>query len=396
MGIIKSILDLDFYKLSMMVAVIQTFPNQKVRYQFKDRNNISYPDGFDIEVMKEIKLMENLSLTKDEKEYLIKTFPFLPPTFIYFLEGYRFDSNEVKVSLDENNKLNLTIEGYWFHTILWETCLMSIISELYFKMTNQIVDIYDPTLQINDLKKLDLMMEHNAYFADFGTRRRYSFDNQYRICELFKQHSNHVFVGTSNVYIAYKFGMKAIGTLAHEWIMVHAAIYGYKMANKMAMDNWSNTYQGNLGTALSDTFTTDAFLKSFDMKLSKLFDGVRQDSGDPYVFADKMIEHYKSLGIDPMSKTIIFSDGLNTKLASEIKEYCVGKIKCSFGIGTDLTNSLTNSNGEPIKPLNIVIKISEVLVNDNWVGAIKLSDVAGKNMGQIKEIEICKHELRIN
>jgi len=389
MGIIKSVLDLDMYKLTMQFAVIQMFPNQKVRYQFRDRNGISYPDGFDVEVMKEIHLMENLALTKGEKNFLTETFPFLPPTYIDFLAGYRFDSNEVKVTLDENNKLVINIEGYWYRTILWETCLMSIISELYFKMTGQNVNIDDPILKMYDLKKLDLMMAHNAYFADFGTRRRYSFDNQLRICKLFKEHSNHVFVGTSNVYISYLLGIRCAGTHAHEWFMVIAAIFGYKVANHIALKYWSDVYKGSLGTALSDTFTTNAFLNDFDMVMSKLFDGVRHDSGNPFEFADKMIKHYKSMDIDPMSKTIIFSDGLNTKLATEIKEYCVGKVKCSFGIGTDLTNDLG------VKPLNIVIKISEVLVNGQWVGAIKLSDVAGKNMGDPYEIEICKHDLRI-
>ena len=389
MAIIRSILDSDLYKFTMQHAVIQKFPNQIVRYKFNDRNGISYPDGFDKEVMKEVKLMENLSMTKGEKDYMNKTFSFLPPTYVDFLAGYRFDSNEVKVWLDENNKLNILIEGYWYRTILWEVPLMAIISELYFKLTNQIVDINTDVLKLHDLEKLNLMMEHNAFYADFGTRRRYSFDNQYRICKLFKENSNHVFVGTSNVYIGYLLDIKVTGTHAHEWFMVIAAIFGYKVANHMALQYWADVYHGSLGTALTDTFTSDAFLKSFDMVLSKLFDGVRHDSGDPFKFTDKMVNHYKSLGIDPMSKTIIFSDGLNTKLATEIKEYCVGKIKSAFGIGTYLTNDVG------VKPLNMVIKISEVWIDGEWVGAIKLSDVLGKNMGDKYEIEICKHELRV-
>jgi nicotinate phosphoribosyltransferase len=390
MAIIKSILDSDLYKFTMQHAVIQKFPNQIVRYKFNDRNGISYPNGFDKEVMKEIKLMKKLKLTNGEKDYMNNTFgKFLPPTYVDFLAGYRFDPKEVKVRLDRNNKLEIRIEGYWHRTILWEVPLMAIISELYFKMTGQIVDITSEDLKIHDLEKLSQMMEHNAYFADFGTRRRYSFDNQYRVCKLFKDYGNHVFVGTSNVYIGYLLGIKVTGTHAHEWFMVIAAIFGYKMANQIALKYWADVYHGSLGTALSDTFTTDAFLKSFDMVLSKLFDGVRHDSGDPFKFADKMIAHYKSMGIEPMDKTIIFSDGLNTKLATEIKEYCVGKIKSAFGIGTFLSNDLG------VKPLNIVIKISEVLIDGDWVGAIKLSDVSGKNMGDSYEIEICKHELRI-
>ena len=146
-----------------MHAVIQKFPRQIVRYKFNDRNGISYPDGFDKEVMKEVKLMENLKLTNDEKNYLTKTLGhFLPPTYIDFLAGYRFDSNEIKVSLDKDNKLNISIEGFWYRTILWEVPLMAIISELYFKMTNQIVDINDEFLQKSDLVKLNMMMEHNC------------------------------------------------------------------------------------------------------------------------------------------------------------------------------------------------------------------------------------------
>lgn len=389
MAIIRSLLDLDLYKLTMQFAVIQKFPNQKVRYKFNDRNNISYPDGFDKDVMKEVKLMEKLKLTDDEKNYLNKTLNFLPPTYIDFLSGYRFDSDEVKVWLDENNKLQILIEGYWYKTILWETMLMSIVSELYYIKTNQTTDIYAEIIQTHDLDKLNLMTGHNAYFADFGSRRRYSFDNQYRVCKLFRDYGNRIFVGTSNVYIGYLLGIKVTGTMAHEWIMVHSVLYGYLMANKISMENWCDIYGGNLGTALCDTFTTDVFLKSFDMKLSKLFDSVRQDSGSPFEFTDKVIEHYKSMGIDPMSKTIVFSDALDTKLATEIKEYCVGKIKSSFGIGTNLTNDLE------VKPLNIVIKVSEVLVNGIWKPAIKLSDVLGKNMGDKKEIEICKYVLDI-
>lgn len=390
MGIIKSILDTDLYKLTMQNAVIQCFPRQVVRYKFNDRNKLSYPNGFDKDVMEEVVKMNSLQLTKDEKNWLTKSLgKFLPPTYIEFLNGFRFDSNEVKVSLDKDNKLNVEIEGYWFRTILWEVPLMAIISELYFKKTGQHVNINHIDFKYYDLSKLEKMIFHNAYFADFGTRRRYSFENQDRIVELFKNNGNHVFVGTSNVYLAYKHNIKPVGTHAHEWFMTIASIYGYKVANKMGLRYWQDVYKGDLGTALTDTFTTDSFFKSFDNVLSRQFDGVRHDSGCPFEFTDKVVKHYKSMNIDPMSKTIIFSDGLDSKVATDIKEYCVGKIKSSFGIGTNLTNDVG------VKPLNIVIKVSEVLVDDNWVGAIKLSDVKGKNIGDPKEIEICKHQLNI-
>jgi len=388
--IIKSILDSDLYKFTMMNAVVKHFPSLKVKYKFTDRNKISFPDGFDKDLINEVKEMEKLQLTNDEKIFLTeKCGDFLPPTFIDLLKGYRFDSNELKISLNDNNQLNIEIEGYWYSTILWEVPLMALISELYFIKTGQKVDLFDNDNVYHDIDKVTSMLSHNAFFADFGTRRRYSYENQDRIVTLFKRHGGDKFVGTSNVHFAMKYDLKPIGTMAHEWIMVHAAIYGYKMANTLASENWVDVYGGQLGTVLSDTYTTDVFFRTFDMKMSKLYDGVRHDSGDPFVFADKVIVHYKSLGIDPMSKLIVFSDGLNTKLATEIKEYCVGKIMCSFGIGTHFTNDVG------VTPLNMVIKIYQVWVNGEWVNAVKLSDDLGKNTGDPTEVELSKQVLHV-
>lgn len=382
-----SILDTDLYKLTMQQAVLQKFPNLKVKYAFKDRNNQVYPKGFDSLIRISLLQMSGLKLTTDEVKYL-RTIPFITESYIDFLKGYRFNSDEVKVTQDEEGHLSITIEGYWYRTILWEVPILALVSELFYKETFQVTPhVIDWSAQ--DLEKLRLMEAHNAYFSEFGTRRRFSHENQERVVKLFAEHGNHCFVGTSNVFLAFKYGLKATGTMAHEWIMAHAAMFGYRLANKTALDNWSDVYGGNLGIALSDTFTTDVFLQSFDMKLAKLFDGVRQDSGDPYKFADTVIAHYKKLGIDPMSKTIIFSDALNIDRAVKLKEYCVGKIKCSFGIGTNLTNDVG------VKPMNIVIKLSEVNVNNEWVPSVKLSDDKGKNMGESTEVDLCKKMLRI-
>jgi len=388
--IIKSILDTDLYKLTMQHAVIKHFPNLKVKYKFTDRNKISFPDGFDQDIMSEVKLMEKLFLTISEKDFLNqKCGDFLPPTYVDFLNGFRYDSNELNVTLDKDNKLDIEISGYWYRTINWEVSLMALISELYFIKTGQKVDLFGVDNVANDIEKARMMIAHNAFFADFGTRRRYSYANQDRIVQLFIKEGGSNFVGTSNVHLAHKYGIKPIGTMAHEWIMVHGALYGYKMSNTIALENWVDVYGGRLGSALSDTYTTSVFFRTFDTKLSKLFDGVRHDSGDAFEFTDKVIEHYKSLGIDPTTKTIIFSDGLNTKLATEIKEYCVGKIRASFGIGTHFTNDLG------VKPLNMVIKISQVWVNGEWVNAVKLSDNVGKNTGDPDEVALSKKVLHI-
>jgi nicotinate phosphoribosyltransferase len=391
-SIIKSILDSDLYKFSMMNAILQKFPNLWVKYSFTDRNNTVYPKGFYYAVKTKLNHMKDLVLSGEEENFLINEVKFLPHAYIDFLKGYKFDPNEVTVTQDIEGHLHIEIEGYWFRTVLWEVPILSIVSELYYYMTMGAEDHLAFQWKLNDSnlydeKKLREMISHNAFFSDFGTRRRFSYENQKRIVGLFAE--DPCFVGTSNVHLAQLLGVKAIGTMAHEWIMAHGALFGYRMANKLALDNWVDVYGGSLGIALSDTYTTDSFLKSFDMRLAKLFDGVRQDSGDPIEFTDKVIDHYKKMGIDPMSKVIVFSDSLNIEKACNIKEYCVGKIKSSFGIGTHLTNDVG------VKPMNIVIKLSGVKVNDELIPCVKLSDDKGKNMGDRKEIDLCKGMLRL-
>lgn len=393
-SIISSLLDTDLYKLTMMVAVMQKFPHLKVRYKFIDRNNIIWPTNFAYDLVYEVRKMAEIRLKEKEEKYL-RNLDFFPPYFIDFLRGYSFNPEEIYIKQDKKGHLEINIEGPWYRTILWEVPLMALISELYFKFeeggkTNiSKVDIWDEKFKIRDIIKAKKMVKHNVYYADFGTRRRFSLNNQDRVVTNLSQISKHCFVGTSNLKLAMEKGIKPIGTMAHEWIMAIGALYGYKMANEIAFKYWIEVYDGNLGIALSDTYTTEVFFKAFDKKLSKLFDGVRQDSGDPIDFANKVIDHYKSLNIDPMSKVIIFSDGLNIDKAIKIKEHCAGKIKCSFGIGTHLSNDVD------VQPLNIVIKISEILINNKWEPTVKLSDDKGKHTGDLNELKLCKETLRI-
>jgi len=386
---IQSIIDNDLYKFTMQNAVIKIFPRAKVRYQFINRGKTSFPEGFAERLRKEIAKMSELALTKDEKEFLKKNCSYLDPTYIDFLAGYRYDPSELGV-IQQGDDLQISIEGYWYRTILWEVPLMALISELYFKMTNQ--KIYD------EAKIIDIAREKVTRYnllginvADFGTRRRYSFENHNRIVQALKNYGKPSFIGTSNVYFAMKHNLIAVGTHAHEWFMFHAAKYGYKTANKLALENWVRVYRGDLGIALSDTFTSDVFFHSFDTKFAKLFDGIRQDSGDPIKFADKTIAHYKKLKIDPMSKTIIFSDGLNPETVEKITKHCRGKIKISFGIGTNFTNDVG------VKPLNIVIKVTEAKPEgQHWIHTVKLSDTKGKYTGDEKTIKLCKEVLNID
>jgi nicotinate phosphoribosyltransferase len=189
--------------------------------------------------------------------------------------------------------------------------------------------------------------------------------------------------------MAMKYNMTPIGTHPHEWFMFHGAMYGYKHANYMALENWVNVYDGDLGIALSDTYTTKVFLQNFSRKHAKLFDGVRHDSGDPYKFTLEVIKRYKELGIDPTTKTIIFSNALDFPTYDEINEYCKGRIRCAAGIGTNLTNDCG------FKPSNIVMKLTSCCMNPNqpWNTCIKLSDDEGKHMGFEDEIGNCLYEL---
>ncbi|MEN8122499.1 MAG: nicotinate phosphoribosyltransferase [Bacteroidota bacterium] len=385
---IHSIIDNDLYKFTMQNAVIKIFPRAKVRFQFINRGNTPFPEGFGEILRKEISKMAELKLTLDEKDFLKKNCTYLDPTYLDFLMGYKYDPSEVGV-IQKGDDLQISIEGYWYRTILWEVPLMALLSELYFKMTKQ--EIYD------EAKIIDIARKKATQFnmlgisvADFGTRRRYSFENHNRIVKAFKNYGKPSIIGTSNVYFAKKHDLIAVGTHAHEWFMFHAAKYGYKMANKLALENWVKVYRGDLGIALSDTFTSEVFYHAFDTKFAKLFDGVRQDSGDPIEFADKTIKHYKDLKIDPLSKTIVFSDGLNPETVEKITKHCRNKIKISFGIGTNFTNDVG------VKPLNIVIKIMEAKPEgQDWVPTIKLSDTKGKYTGDKESIKLCKDVLQI-
>lgn len=391
-GIIRSIIDTDLYKLSMQMAVVQLFPTHKVRSKFIMRGDTLFPDGFDLELRREVKKMENLFLTNDEARFLSNKCKYFTPTYIDFLRSYRYDSAELGIT-QEKGILTITIEGYWYKTILWEVPLMALISELYFKMTGEPIK-NRAEREINNLDKGRTFHDNSVKVADFGTRRRYSYDNQLEVVKDLKSiftNKNPFLVGTSNVLIAKELDLTPIGTNAHEWYMFHAVEYGYTKANYQALENWTKVFQGDLGIALPDTFTTDVFFRSFNTKFSKLYDGVRQDSDDPYAFADKAVAHYNSINIDLGSKTIVFSDNLNKTKSVELTKYSKSLgIKSSCGIGTNFSNDVG------VKPLNMVIKLSQVLVDGIWIDVVKLSDSETKHTGTEKEIQLCKDTLRIS
>lgn len=380
----RSILDQDLYKFTMMWAVMCHFPEAKVRYEFINRRKGQKMKGVAEILRKRIDTFRELKLSREDRERFQEKCPYLPDLFFDFLEGFKFNPSEV-IIYEEDGELKLFIEGYWYRTILWEIILMSEISEIYFKLNGIVPTENICVINGRDQVKFNTFNMFSINNADFGTRRRYSYENQDRIIYAAKKYGKPCFVGTSNVEFALKYDIKAIGTFAHEWVSGIAALMGYSHANKWAMEKWVETYKGNLGIALTDTFGLDAFLKDFDMKYAKLFDGVRHDSGDPLVFADKIIAHYEYLGIDPKTKTIVFSDGLIPEMVNKIDKHVNNRIKTSYGIGTNYTNDLPG-----VEPLNIVIK----LVRINGIDAIKLSDVEGKHTGNPETIDVVKRLIK--
>lgn len=279
--------------------------------------------------------------------------------------------------------------GPLYSITLWEVPILATVSELTYsaKYVMSGTDVITKDIICSSLKgKVQLSNLNHLPFSEFGTRRRYSYLVQDTVCEYLAKESQYC-TGTSNCHFAMKYGMKPMGTHPHEWFMFHGAQFGYKNANYMALENWVKVYDGDLGIALSDTYTSDIFLKNFSLKQAKLFDGVRHDSGDPFKFATKVIDRYVQLGIDPMTKTIVFSDALTFPKALEIQNYCRNRIKCSFGIGTNLTNDVG------VEPLNIVMKLANCQMTKNTpvYNCVKLSDDAGKHMG--KDVELCKMDL---
>lgn len=385
---IKSILDNDFYKITMQNAVVSLFPSQIVKYEFINRGHHQFPEDFATSLRESINAMAEIKLTKEEKQFMIKTCPYINLPYLDFLEGFRFDPSEVFIE-QEGGDLRIKVVGLWYRTILWEVPILALVSELYYEMTHLERDT-DKIVTENTLNKVKRLNDLGVTFAEFGTRRRHSYKVQNLVVNALHKTENTTFIGTSNVHFAMKYGIKPIGTHAHEWFMFHGAEFGFKMANKIALEHWVDIYRGDLGVALSDTYTSDVFFRQFDKKFSKLFDGVRHDSGDPLEFADKTIRHYQENGINPLFKYIIFSDGLNLEKVEEITRYCKGKIGISFGIGTNLTNDVG------LMPMNIVMKLLGVQnTNKEWIPTVKLSDEKEKYTGDPKMIELAKEFLNI-
>lgn len=382
--IITSMLDCDLYKLNMGSVAFHMFPRAEVEYTFFNRGKTQFPEGFDKALQHQVNLLSKLALTDDEETWL-KSIPYIRPTYVEWLKGYRMNPKEVIIR-QVNGSLYVTIRGPWYRTIFWEVKLMAIISELYFLVTGQ-----ESTAGWMDKieRKAEKLSKNGCHWIDFGTRRRYSFEVQNRVVEIMKNYQG--FLGTSNPYLAFKYGVTPHGTYAHESVMAMSALYGdFSIANKMWMKHWSEHFDGNVGVALTDTFTTDVFLRDFGNYEARLFDGTRQDSDDEYKWGNKMLAHYKKLNILTSNKRMVFSNALDTDKYIAIDKYFRQFAQPCGGIGTHFSNDVG------VKPLNIVVKMTQVDFGRGWVDVVKLSDDISKSTGNIELIAQYKKKLNIS
>jgi nicotinate phosphoribosyltransferase len=389
--IVQNLLDTDFYKLTMMQAVLHNYPNAEVEWEFRCRNAEDLTPYL-AEIRYQIERLAELSMSADQLAFL-ERIPFIKPDFIRFLSLFRFNLRYVHSSI-EDGQLCIRLRGPWLHVILYEIPLLAIVSEVRNRYRYREVVLEQASERL--YQKLDwLKGEASAaelegfQIADFGTRRRFSYRVQEEMVHILKRDFPGRFVGTSNVHLAREFDLKPIGTMAHEWLMAHQQL-GPRLIDSQsaALDCWVREYRGLLGIALTDCITMDAFLADFDLYFAKLFDGLRHDSGDPLQWAEKAIAHYEKLGIDPKSKTLVFSDGLTLEKSLRLYRALCGRINVSFGIGTNLTCDIPG-----VEPMNIVIKMTAC----NGQPVAKISDAPGKTQCRDDNfVSYLKHVFRVS
>lgn len=380
--IINSLLESDMYKWSMGQVIWHQFPEDTTTWTFKCRNtDVFFTEEMVEEIKAQIQHYCTLRYTEEELTYL-QSIKWIKKSYVDFLRYWypRYEEFNIQHTKDGCG-LSIETEGTWLNTSMYEIATLAIVNEVYFRMAYDYKELFEQFITKLDGKISAL--ESGSYalgnFSEFGLRRRLSGEAQYLAVQALAErehkfgYADSHFVGTSNVYLAKKYNLTPVGTMAHEFIMCvgqgnhkHNPVY----SNWYALDAWVKEYGILNGTALTDTITTDCFLKDFQLTYATLFSGVRHDSGDPYEWGEKFINHYKSLGIDPTTKTLLFSDSLNFEKATNLYKHFKGKAKTAFGIGTYISNDTC------VPALNIVMKVTKC----NGMDVAKISDTPGKGM----------------
>ncbi len=373
--IIASLLDTDLYKFTMMQVVLHQFPGAQVEYRFKCRTPGVQLAPYADEIRAEIGALCRLYFQEDELSYL-RSMRFIKSDFVDFLGLFRLNEKYIQVLPQADGGLEITIQGPWLHTILFEIPVLAIVNEVYFRNTQKLPDFAQGRVRLDTkIAQLRAAGLSELRIADYGTRRRFSKAWHEEVLRVLVSRLGVQLAGTSNVLFAWKLGLTPLGTMAHEYLQACQAL-GPRLRDSQvfAFESWAREYRGDLGIALSDVYGMNAFLRDFDMYFCKLFDGARHDSGDPFAWGERLIEHYRKNRVDPGTKTLIFSDGLTVPRTIELYQQFRGRCGLAFGIGTNLTNDL----GDPPThvPLQIVIKMTRC----NGQPVAKLSDTPSKNM----------------
>ena len=390
--IVTHFTDTDAYTFSVMFYILQKYPRAEVEYTFFDRNKTKYPKGFGKLLREQMDGMSNVVITDEEIEFLKRKCTYLPTWFVEtFLRGYRFNPNEVIINQDEEGYLDVKVRGKWYSTIMWEMPILSTVSEL-MHMINGDIDNYNADHEYQkSLAKAVKILTSGLTLGDMGTRRRFSFVHHENVIKSFIEAQTIVgeqatgkFTGTSNIYLAMKYDLTPIGTMSHQAISMEEIVSGVFECNFNMMNKWSEVYDGNNGIYLYDAFGDDVFFNNLSKRMAMMFSGLRVDSGIEEEQVEKIITKYKQLGIDPSTKQVVFSNGLNIDRAIEIHKYVNGRMKDSYGIGTFLT-----CNVDCGKPMNIVVKLTKGRITEfrEWHDCVKLSCDKGKTLGNKTKCE---------
>ncbi|QCI22220.1 nicotinate phosphoribosyltransferase [Buchnera aphidicola] len=369
--IIKTILDTDVYKFYMQQAVFYNYEDVNVAAEFICRGDNVLGCYSDV-LLEQISMMQTLALSDEEYIYMT-SFPFFKQEYLHWLRNFRYNASQVKIK-NHQGKLNIQITGLWKEVILWEVPILALISEIFHN------DLSSEVTSQNAIKHLDYKLKNFFYFTksidlsrlkivDFGTRRRFSYDVQYAVVTRLKE-KFPFFIGSSNYHISRILKLSPIGTQSHEWFQAHQQISSnLEKSQILALKTWLYQYNNHLNIALTDSINMDSFLRDFNLYFTSFYQGIRHDSGDPIKWGEKALKHYEKLGIDPFTKTLLFSDNLDFKKIISLYKKFSNRINVIFGIGTKLTCDIPD-----VKPLNIVIK----LVKCNGKPVAKLSDSPGK------------------
>ena len=381
--IITSLLDTDLYKFTMMQAVLHQFPGAQVEYKFKCRNPGVQLAPYVQEIRDEVRALCQLQFQEAELAYL-RSLRFVKSDFVDFLSLFRLNEKYITITPLDNGEIDISIKGPWLHVIPFEIPVLAIVNEVYFRNTQPVPDFMEGRRRLDE--KIALLRGEGLEglkIADYGTRRRFSRAWHEEVLRVLcaklgtgaqrpePGHGPGQFAGTSNVLYAMRLGITPLGTMAHEFLQACQAL-GPRLRDSQifGLEAWAKEYRGDLGIALSDVYGMEAFLRDFDLYFCKLFDGARHDSGDPFVWGERMLEHYRKNRVDPLTKTLIFSDALTIPRTIELYQRFHGRCQLAFGIGTNLTNDLG------YEPLQVVIKMTRC----NGQPVAKLSDTPGKSM----------------